>query len=92
MEKGINTTLTLSVYEGAKREIRGKRSDLQKSSASPTYEKGEEALSDAICSNNSINNGSGAGSLSATLAHFSEVTQGKVGGRGEKTRGERGRN
>lgn len=45
---------------------------------------GDEALSDAICSNNSINTGSRAGP-SPALAGSSEVTQGRgrEGGRGE---------
>lgn len=59
-----------SVYWSCKKKsgMREKQAIYRKSTASTTYESREEALSDAICCDNSINKGSRAGPCVA-LAH-----------------------
>lgn len=76
--------LTRAAYD----EIRGERAIYANLRWVQPARGGEEALSDAICSNNSVNTrAAGLGPL-ATLAHFSEVTQGKVGEEGGRRLGE----
>lgn len=76
--------LTRAAYD----EIRGERAIYANLRWVQPGRGGEEALSDAICSNNSVNTrAAGLGPL-ATLAHFSEVTQGKVGEEGGRRLGE----
>lgn len=67
----IRTFRTHFLFIGAAKKksgMREKQAIYRKSTASTTYESREEALSDAICCDNSINKGSRAGPCVA-LAH-----------------------